>query len=70
MLSWGGRNGAVVVMRRVDVDVEGAWRAAMQNGCVRRVSIQNSKSSENCSCLGIPALSGVSNEGRGDLNAP
>lgn len=34
------------------------------------VDFQNSKSTENCNCLGIPALFGAPSEGRGELNAP
>jgi hypothetical protein len=31
---------------------------------------QNSKSIENCNCLGIPALFGVANVGSGDICVP
>ena len=38
--------------------------------CWACFSRQNSKSIENCNCLGIPALSGVANTGIGELSTP
>lgn len=38
--------------------------------CGLRNPNQNSKSSENCSCLGIPALFGVENDGSALFSGP